>query len=253
MLQHSSFATLRLELTISTMAEIGAADNSTNAEKPAITSPTTFPDITLHSRDRSPSNVNNGSRDHIDWRYLKFDTPLPSPNPTSTKHNAAPPALPPDLSRLDNPMLWSKTHKWIAVVVSSFGCMMVAYASAAYASAITQLEQEFDVSFDVANLGITFYNIGFGVTPMLCAPLSESIGRYYVFTISGAIFVIAQIFCGVTRSFPGLVLARLLAGCGGSTFSTIVGGVISDVFAAEGRNAPMSVFSSTTLDRRAHV
>ena len=60
---------------------------------------------------------------------------------------------------------------------------------------------------------------------MVLAPFSEINGRRPVFIVSGLLFVLAQLFCAVTRLFSGMLIARFLAGVGGSTFSTMVGGV----------------------------
>jgi MFS family permease len=40
-----------------------------------------------------------------------------------------------------------------------------------------------------------------------------------------------------------MLVARFFLGCGGSTFSTMVGGIISDVFHAPSRGLPMALFS----------
>ena len=44
-----------------------------------------------------------------------------------------------------------------------------------------------------------------------------------------------------------MLAARFFLGIGGSTFSTMVGGVISDIYHTEDRNAPMSCFSGAVL------
>ena len=78
---------------------------------------------------------------------------------------------------------------------------------------------------------------------MVLAPFSEINGRRPVFIATGVLFVICQLCCAITRSFGGMLAARFFAGVGGSTFSTMVGGVISDIYHKEDRNAPMALFS----------
>ena len=74
---------------------------------------------------------------------------------------------------------------------------------------------------------------------MVLAPFSELNGRKPIFIASGLLFFITQICCAVTRSYPGMLVARFFVGCGSSVFSTMVGGVISDIHHKEGRNTPM--------------
>jgi len=44
-----------------------------------------------------------------------------------------------------------------------------------------------------------------------------------------------------------MLAARFFTGVGGSTFSTMVGGVVSDIYATENRNTPMALFSGSAL------
>lgn len=44
-----------------------------------------------------------------------------------------------------------------------------------------------------------------------------------------------------------MLVARFFAGIGGSTFSTMVGGIIADIYTPQDRNAPMTLFSVSAL------
>ena len=59
-----------------------------------------------------------------------------------------------------------------------------------------------------------------------------------------AVCHLASALCG---SFPGMLVVRFLTGVGGSTFSTLCGGVISDLYQAESRGFPMACFSTMAL------
>lgn len=88
---------------------------------------------------------------------------------------------------------------------------------------------------------------GFAVAPMVLAPFSEINGRRPVFIASGILFVVAQLCTGLTRSYGGILVARFFAGVGGSTFSTMVGGIVSDIYHTQDRNTPMALFSGSAL------
>ena len=77
-------------------------------------------------------------------------------------------------------------------------------------------------------------------------------------------FIACLIASGGTHTFAGLCVARLFQGVGAcmysvlcglipyanpaaATFSTMVGGVISDIYHAEERNTPMALFSAAAL------
>lgn len=68
-----------------------------------------------------------------------------------------------------------------------------------------------------------------------------------MFAVAGVILTLFQAVCGVVTSLTGMLIARYFVGVGGSVFSTLVAGVISDVFRKEDRNTPMALFSGFVL------
>ncbi|KAL8828725.1 MAG: hypothetical protein Q9170_006475 [Blastenia crenularia] len=96
-------------------------------------------------------------------------------------------------------------------------------------------------------VGITTFTTGFATAPMILAPFSEINGRKPVFIATGALFVICQLCCALTHSYPGMLVARFFTGVGGSTFSTMVGGVVSDIYDTDDRNKPMALFAGAAL------
>jgi multidrug resistance protein len=102
---------------------------------------------------------------------------------------------------------------------------------------------EWNVSQQAILVGITTFCCGFSIAPMALAPFSEINGRYPVFVGAGISFMICQICCAITHSYPGMLVARFGTGCGSSVFSTMVGGVVSDLYHAQDRNTPQALFS----------
>lgn len=180
----------------------------------------------------------------LSWHYLTFETPLPSP--TSLGFHGSTSPDPPDLRSLVSPFAWSETRKTMTTWLSCAVTVLTAYSAGAYASPSAQMADYWNVSQLAILVGITTYTTGFAIAPMVLAPFSEINGRKPVFIATGILFVICQLCCAVTRSFPGMLVARFFAGVGGSTFSTMVGGVISDIYHSEGLQG-WTVNSSSSL------
>ncbi|KAJ2974746.1 hypothetical protein NUW58_g8558 [Xylaria curta] len=104
-----------------------------------------------------------------------------------------------------------------------------------------------DTTHEVALLGVTTFCLGFAYAPMVLAPFSEINGRYPVFAIAGVFFTVFQAVCGIVTTVPGMLFARFIKGAASSVFSTMVGGVISDLYDKEARNTPMALFSGSVL------
>ena len=178
--------------------------------------------------------------------YLTFQSDIPTV-PFASKEVAA--GLPPmpSLRDYDNPLEWSRPRKKFMTVLSCSVNMTAAYSAGSYASPADVLTQKWGISRVVFNLGITIFTIGFGIAPMVLAPFSEINGRRPVFIATGLLFVVCQLGCALTQSFGGMLAARFFLGCGGSTFGTMVGGILADIWQTSERNTAMTLFTGATM------
>ncbi|KAL9083094.1 MAG: hypothetical protein Q9159_005968 [Coniocarpon cinnabarinum] len=234
----------------------------------------------LHSLAIEKTRSRIDARGEIQEPYLEFDTPLPTPLRPSSSHvpsrhpgsNDQPPTdvpsalpssssntnkstsipsndlpLPPNLKPYSDPQKWSTPQKQSLVWQSVIGTLLTAYAAGTYAPAADQLSARFNVSTVAILVGVTLFTVGFGIAPMILAPFSELQGRRPVFVIAGIIFVLAVMGTAVTQSYAGMMICRLLGGLSSSVFSTMVGGVVADIYPTKDRNTPMSLFAGGVL------
>ena len=170
----------------------------------------------------------------IIYRYLTFETELPSPTSLGPAQDGSPAPEQPDLRNYVSPFTWSKSRKTFTTWLSCAVTVVTAYTAGSYSPPSKQMSEYWGVSQTAIYVGITTFTTGFAVAPMVLAPFSELNGRKPVFVATGILFVVCQLCCAVTRSYPGMLLARFFAGVGGSTFSTMVGGVVSDMYVQAG-------------------
>lgn len=189
-----------------------------------------------------------GADTPITTLYLTFDTPLPQPNIvyTTTADDSPPPQCP-DLSEYTNPQKWPRFRKDLMVTLSCIATAATAYTAGSYSPPANLIAAELGTTRIGALCGVTTFCMGFALAPMVLAPFSEVKGRYPVFVLSGMLFTLFQAVCGLVHSLAGMLIARFMTGVGGSVFSTVVGGVIADMFEKEERNTPMALFSGSVL------
>ncbi|KAL2827668.1 major facilitator superfamily domain-containing protein [Aspergillus pseudoustus] len=154
---------------------------------------------------------------------------------------------PPKIQPFSSPLLWSARQKSITTIIACGVTAMAAYAAGECAPAFDQLQEAWGVDRVPYNLSTTLFTLGFAVTPMVLAPFSEGWGRRPIFLGSGVLFTVCLAGCGASSSLAGLLVGRFFLGVSGSSFSSIVGGVISDIYADHERNVPMAIFSGATL------
>ena len=186
----------------------------------------------------------------IIYHYLTFETPLPDPS-TFEVNGSNGPELP-DLKDCVSPFTWSESRKTFTTWLSCAITVVTAYTAGSYSPPAAQMMAYWDVSQVAILVGITTFTTGFAIAPMVLAPFSELNGRKPVFIATGVLFVVCQLCCAVTRSYPGMLVARFFAGVGGSTFSTMVGGVVSDIYHTQGlcRLIDLQIFYEWLTSRR---
>lgn len=75
------------------------------------------------------------------------------------------------------PTNWPFKKKVITTFMYGFTTCWITFASAIYSSGVRQIQQEFQVNEITAIAGISMVVFGFGLGPLLWAPLSEVYGR----------------------------------------------------------------------------
>jgi multidrug resistance protein len=184
----------------------------------------------------------------ITYQYLTFETPLPLGCPAKLQGDTSL-TLPhfPDISQYESPFLWSSTRKTVTLILCCAATICAAYSAGAYFMPSGALEMKWSLSTVAFNTGVTTWAVGFALSPMVLAPFSELNGRKPVFTGSGILVIIALLGCALTDSFAGMLVARFFVGAGASTFTTMVGGVVSDIYHSHERNTPMALYSGSAL------
>ncbi|KAG8631666.1 hypothetical protein KVT40_000806 [Elsinoe batatas] len=221
-------------------------------------SPQLSPEIPIDHEKEKEANNDQKSRssksstivndDTIHYEYLTWQT-APLPTPAFPAPDSLPDNLPSTAAyeKIISPFLWSESRKNLITWLSCAATVVTAYAAGSYTSGEEQMEAEWGVSRTAITVGVTVFTTGFAIAPMILAPFSEINGRRPVFVITGVLYVILQLCCAVTRSYGGMLVSRFLKGCVSSTFSTMVGGVVSDIYQTEDRNTAMALFSGAAL------
>ena len=199
-------------------------------------------DSSLHWSEKNieetiaPTSAPLNEDEPLTYHYLTFETELPPPTSLGPCRDGSAAPEPPDLRNYVSPFTWSESRKTCMTWLSCAVTVVTAYTAGSYSPASQQMSEYWHVSQVAIYVGITTFTTGFAIAPMVLAPFSELNGRRPVFIATGILFVICQLSCAVTRSFPGMLVARFFAGVGGSTFSTMVGGVVSDMYHTQGKS-----------------
>ncbi|KAK0808226.1 hypothetical protein LTR75_006290, partial [Friedmanniomyces endolithicus] len=113
-----------------------------------------------------------------------------------------------------NPQNWSYLKKSLVLLQLCLYSFAAYGASSMYVSGEEGVMEEFNVGPTAAALGLAVYVLGYGVGPLLFAPLSEiaAVGRNWVYAPTFFLFVVLSIPTALVRNYAGLLVLRFLTG-----------------------------------------
>ncbi|KAL9576057.1 MAG: hypothetical protein Q9212_007422 [Teloschistes hypoglaucus] len=124
---------------------------------------------------------------------------------------------------------FTKTQKrWIIGLVA-FAGMFSPLSSFIYYPAIHTIALDLGVTITLVNLTITSYMVVSGITPALVGGLADSVGRRPIYLATFLVYFVANVGLAVQRSYPALLVLRMLQSAGGSGTIAIAYGVVSDI------------------------
>ncbi|KAI9851356.1 MAG: hypothetical protein M1838_003912 [Thelocarpon superellum] len=171
-----------------------------------------------------------------------------------------------------NPRSMHTARKWVVVFLVAMSSLCVTCTSSIYTFTYDQIDVEFGVSRIVATLGLSLFVVGLGVGPLVLAPLSEvrrvveyktlahlqtnikmnikmNVKMNIKMTIMDdetlALFFIWIIPSAVATNIQTMLIARFLDGVAGSTFLSVAGGTVGDMFNKDELQAPMMIYTSS--------
>ncbi|KAJ5090078.1 spermine transporter [Penicillium argentinense] len=144
----------------------------------------------------------------------------------------------------EHPYNWSRGYRWYITLVASALVVCVAYGSSIVTGGLGLIEEQYNVSLEVAILTCSIMVCGFAVGPLLWSPLSEIIGRRPVYIISISLYVIFNIPCALSPNIGGLLVCRFLCGVFSSSGLSLAGGTIADIWSIEERGMAIAYFAA---------
>ncbi|KAH9976873.1 MFS transporter [Lactifluus volemus] len=144
----------------------------------------------------------------------------------------------------DNPQNWSSARKAWVMFQTCLLTLAIYLGSAIYTAGIPYITTEFHVSTVAATVGLTAFVAGYGLGPMVWAPLSEvpQIGRMPIYILTLAVFVVLQVPTALATNYGMLIAFRFLTGFFGSPILATGGATIADIYAPKKRAYGMTLW-----------
>lgn len=121
--------------------------------------------------------------------------------------------------------------------------MTATWASSSYSAGTDQIAAQFNVSTEVATLGTTIFLLGFGLGPLLWAPLSEVYGRRPAVLTPMFVAICFSFATATAKDLQTVMITRFFGAFFASAPVTNTGGVLGDLFSPVHRGIAMAGYA----------
>jgi len=119
-----------------------------------------------------------------------------------------------------DPLNWPKGRKWLFTMTVLSTTVVYSMSSSIYASVIPDIAEEFGCSTVVSTLGISTFLLGFAISPLFFAPLSEVFGRKPIYRLTLLLFLLFNLGCALAPNIAAMLILRFIAGFFGASSGT---------------------------------
>lgn len=141
------------------------------------------------------------------------------------------------------PINWPTHKKVSTTLLYGLVTMTASWASSSYSAGTDQVAAQFKVSTEVATLGTTLFLLGFGLGPLLWAPLSEVYGRRPAVLTPMFVAICFSFGTATAKDLQTIMITRFFGAFFASAPVTNTGGVLGDLFSPQYRGIAMAGYA----------
>ncbi len=134
-----------------------------------------------------------------------------------------------------------KSNIWLIALVVTLGAFMEVLDTTIVNVALPHIAGSLGVSDDDSTWSLTVYLVANGIVLTTSGSLSRRFGRKRFFMVCIGVFTLASLGCGMSTSFPELLLFRTIQGFFGGGLQPTQQAIILDVFPPEKRGAAFAL------------
>ena len=134
---------------------------------------------------------------------------------------------------------------WPALVALCIGFFMILLDTTIVTVATPAIIEDLDAEVNSVVWVTSAYLLAYAVPVLITGRLGDRFGPRRLYLAGLAIFTTASLWCGLTGSVEGLILARVLQGVGASMMTPQTMAIITRIFAVERRGMAMSLWGAT--------
>lgn len=142
-----------------------------------------------------------------------------------------------------NPFNWPSWKKWLVTFTIANTCLCISLGSSLYVAAVPALMKIHHASETLVISGLTFYLVGLALGPAIAAPISEVIGRRWIYVTLFPASMLFAMGVGLAKNIRTILILRFFCGFFASPPMALAGGTITDIWS----NSPLGLALAMSL------
>lgn len=142
-----------------------------------------------------------------------------------------------------NPFNWPSWKKWLVTFTIANTCLCISLGSSLYVAAVPALMKIHHASETLVISGLTFYLVGLALGPAIAAPISEMIGRRWIYVTLFPASMLFAMGVGLAKNMRTILILRFFCGFLASPPMALAGGTIGDIWS----NSPSGLALAMSL------
>ncbi|KAI0484936.1 polyamine transporter 1 [Xylariaceae sp. FL0804] len=145
------------------------------------------------------------------------------------------------------PLNWPLHKKVSTTLLYGLVTMTATWASSSYSAGTSQIADQFGVGRQVATLGTTLFLLGFGLGPLVWAPLSEVYGRRAAVLTPMFVAICFSFATATAKDLQTVLITRFFGALFASAPVTNTGGVLGDLFSPAQRGIAIAGYAMAVV------
>ena len=134
---------------------------------------------------------------------------------------------------------------WPALFALCLGFFMILVDSTIVSVATPAIIEELHAEVNAVVWVTSAYLLAYAVPVLITGRLGDRFGPKRLYLAGLTVFTLASLWCGLTNSIEGLILARVVQGLGASMITPQTMAIITRIFPAQRRGAAMALWGAT--------
>jgi EmrB/QacA subfamily drug resistance transporter len=138
-----------------------------------------------------------------------------------------------------------EVNPWPALFALCLGFFMILVDSTIVSVATPTLIEDLHAEVNAVVWVTSAYLLAYAVPVLITGRLGDRFGQKRIYLIGLTVFTLASLWCGLTNTIEGLIVARVVQGLGASLMTPQTMATITRIFPAERRGQAMALWGAT--------